>query len=339
MRQHGANALFQIGRVFDTHALDADRLSHGGEVRVVEVCAGVQVAGRLHLHRHEAERAVVDQDDLDGQFQLLERQDVPHQHRETTVARQRNDLAPWASRLRAEGLRHGIGHRAVVERADQAPLTIHAKVARCPHGGRAHVGREDGIGVGQLAHQPGEVLRMDEPVARAGVGQLIQFGAGVRVMGLGALDEAAIGAPLKPWQQCANGRLHIAHQAHIDRRALAYRFGADVDLHHLGFGGVEIAVRKVGAQHHQRVGIAHRVVARREADQPRHADVIGVIPLDMLLATQRVHHRRAQGIGQSHHLIMGARAATAAQQRDRLGGIQQLDDAVDIRCRRHHAGR
>ena len=110
-------------------------------------------------------------------------------------------------------------------------------------------------------------------------------------------------------------------------------------MHHLGFGGIEIAVRKVGAQHHQRVGVAHRVVARREADQPRHADVIGVVPLDMLLAAQRVHHRRAQGIGQSHHLIMGARAATAAQQRDRLGGIQQLDDAVDIRRRRHHAGR
>ena len=37
--------------------------------------------------------------------------------------------------------------------------------------------------------------------------------------------------------------------------------------------------------------VAHGIVAGREADQPGHADVVGVVPLDVLLAAQRVHHR------------------------------------------------
>jgi hypothetical protein len=35
------------------------------------------------------------------------------------------------------------------------------------------------------------------------------------------------------------------------------------------------------------VAVAHSVVTGREADEPGHADVIGVLPFDMLLAAQR----------------------------------------------------
>ena len=45
-----------------------------------------------------------------------------------------------------------------------------------------------------------------------------------------------------------------------------------------------------------------RVIAGGEADQPGHADVVGVFPLDVLLAAQRVHHRRLEPLAQRQEL-------------------------------------
>ena len=47
-----------------------------------------------------------------------------------------------------------VGHRAVVERADQAALAVHLEIARRPDGRRADVAGEDRVVGGELADQP-----------------------------------------------------------------------------------------------------------------------------------------------------------------------------------------
>ena len=45
-------------------------------------------------------------------------------------------------------------------------------------------------------------------------------------------------------------------------------FRRDVDLRDFGVGRVELAVRKIRAEHEKRVAIQHRVIAGAEADEP-----------------------------------------------------------------------
>ena len=54
------------------------------------------------LDLHEAELAVVEYDDLDRQLFLDQREQIAHQHRETAIAAQRNDLTARVARLQAD---------------------------------------------------------------------------------------------------------------------------------------------------------------------------------------------------------------------------------------------
>ena len=81
-----------VARIFEPDAANADRLGHGGEIRILELGAEVQEARRLLLELDEAERAVVEDDDLHRQAELLEAQQIAHQHGEAAVAGQRDDL-------------------------------------------------------------------------------------------------------------------------------------------------------------------------------------------------------------------------------------------------------
>ena len=89
-------------------------------------------------------------------------------------------------------------------------------------------------------------------------------------------------------------------------------------------------------EHQQHVAIEHRVIAGREPDQPGHADVVGVLPLDMLLAAHRVHHRRLEPLAERQKLIMRACASGAAQYRHTPVAIEHRRQPVEIRRRRRH---
>ncbi len=47
--------------------------------------------------------------------------------------------------LRADGMQHGVGHRAVIERSHQPSLAVHLEVAGRPGDWRADVAGEDRI--------------------------------------------------------------------------------------------------------------------------------------------------------------------------------------------------
>ena len=75
---------------------------------------------------------------------------------------------------------------------------------------------------------------------------------------------------------------------------------------------IELPVGEVGPQHEQDIAIEHGVVARREADQSGHANIVGVVPLDMFLAAQRMHHRRFQPLAKREKQIMGTLTSRSA---------------------------
>ena len=77
--------------------------------------------------------------------------------------------------------------------------------------------------------------------------------------------------------------------------------------------GIELPIREIRSQHQQRVAVDHRVVARREADQPGHADVDRDCRARRFLAAAGVHDRRLQRVASSITLIVRAGAASAAQ--------------------------
>ena len=93
--------------------------------------------------------------------------------------------------------------------------------------------------------------------------------------------------------------------------------------------GIELPIGEIRAEHQQRVAGFHRVIARGEADQAGHADVIGIVPLDMFLAAHGVDDRRLERFRQLHQLVMRARAAAAAQKRDALGLIDEFGELVE----------
>ena len=80
-----------------------------------------------------------------GSFCWLERDQVAHQHGEAAVARERDHLAAGLRSLGADGLRQRVGHRAVRQRADEAPPPVHRQIARGPDRRRADVEGEDRI--------------------------------------------------------------------------------------------------------------------------------------------------------------------------------------------------
>ena len=126
-----------------------------------EVGAEGHEAGGLHLELDEAERAVVEHDDLHREVELLEGDEVAEHHRQAAVAGERDDLPAGLRRLHADGLRHGVRHAPVAERADEASPAVHAEVARRPDHRRADIGDEHRVRVGELVDRLGHELRVE----------------------------------------------------------------------------------------------------------------------------------------------------------------------------------
>lgn len=67
--------------------------------------------------------------------------------------------------------------------------------------------------------------------------------------------------------------------------------GVDINLDNFGVGGVEGPVGELGAKKHQGIGIHHGMETRGEANQSGHPDIIGIIILNVLFATQGMDDR------------------------------------------------
>src|ERR1700731_3726236 len=133
-------------------------------------------------------------------------------------------------------------------------------------------------------------------------------------------------------------RANVSYYAKIDWRAAADLLGPYIHLRNFDSRPlrIELAVRKIGAQHHENVAIEHRVVARGKADQPGHADVKWVVPLHMLLASKRVHDGRFQAIGQRENFTPPPLTSRAAKNGHSAIAVEEPREPIDIdacRCR------
>ncbi len=166
MGERGGDPFLHLGWILEADAADPDGLRHRRKVRILELGPEVEKAGGLLLELDEAEGAVVEYDRFRRQAKLLEADEIAHQHREPAVARQRDDLAAGVARLGADRLGHGVGHRAVPERAEQPPLGARREIARRPNRRQADIARENRVWCGEIADRFCDLLGMDDAMAQ-----------------------------------------------------------------------------------------------------------------------------------------------------------------------------
>ena len=116
----------------------------------------------------------------------------------------------------------------------------------------------------------------------------------------------------------------LTDDAEVHGDTASDRLRTDVDLGDASVRGIERAIGEIRAQHEKRVARLHGVIAGGEADQAGHADVIRIVPLDVILAAHGVNDRRLHRFGELHQFIVRARAAAAAKKRDALGHIHEF---------------
>ena len=76
------------------------------------------------------------------------------------------------------------------------------------------------------------------------------------------------------------------------------------------------------------------MIAGGPADDAGHADIVGIVVFDEVLAARRVGHRRLQPRRRGDHLVMRACAAGAGVDRDRLALVENGRDLVEVRVAR-----
>src|SRR5262249_1010969 len=113
------------------------------------------------------------------------------QHAEAAITGKRDHLPTGAGHLCANCLCHGVSHGAVPERAQQPALTVHREIARSPHRRQADVAGEYGIACRLTVDRLGDLLRMEEGLARRSLGEFIERLARLGVMLL-SLEEMPV---------------------------------------------------------------------------------------------------------------------------------------------------
>ena len=144
------------------------------------------------------------------------------------------------------------------------------------------------------------------------------------------VDKPSVRFALQLGQRRGHRLLHGTHQPKRKRCTMAELRAFPVDLDDLRVGRIKRPVWEIAAEQQQRVARHHRVIARAEADQPGHADIVWIVVFDELFAAQRVDNRCAEGIGKRHYFIVRALHAAAAHDCDGVGRIQQVREAIEV---------
>ena len=133
-------------------------------------------------------------------------------------------------------------------------------------------------------------------------------------------------------------RPDLPDNAEVDVDAAPDRLRTDVDLGDAGARGIEWPIGEIRAQHQERVAGFHGVIAGGEADQAGHANVIGIVPLDVVLAAHGVDDRRLHRLRELYQFVVRAGAAAAAQQSHALSHIDELRELAERLIRRRDHG-
>src|SRR6266851_1354999 len=187
------------------------------------------------------------------------------------------------------------------------------KVADGPYGWRTNVRDENRV----VGREPADGCRDELWVQRRTPtplsGKAIETSSGAAIVGRHAIEVLRVVLHGQQRQQCINRVPDCADERDLDGHPAADLLASDIDLDHWDTFWVERAVRKVRPEHQQRVTVLHCPIARTEADEPSHADVVWVVVLDELLTAKGVDHRRLERRRDLDELAMRAGAAGSGQ--------------------------
>ena len=160
--QPGVHGRFQRIGILDVPAFDSASLCQFGEIGIVQ--PGIMIDQPFHalLHFHETKGVVVENDELERDLLLHQRQQFTHQHGKAAIAAHGDDLAVGIGELDAHRLRHPARHGSVQQRVEDAPLAGRLDVAQHPHHRRACIGHEDRIVRRFPVQHIGDILRVDQ---------------------------------------------------------------------------------------------------------------------------------------------------------------------------------
>jgi hypothetical protein len=179
---------------------------------------------------------------------------------------------------------------------------------------------------------------MDRRLAGSADRELVEAFARLAIVLARLVEVAAVALPFEAWQQRLDGRAHVTHHAHVDRRPPPDHLAASIDLGypHAVPARIELPIGKIGPEHEQNVAIEHGVIARRKPDQPGHADVVGIVPLDMFFALEGVDDRSLQALREREQLRVCALAPGAAQHGHAAVAVENGGQSLEIGGGRRH---
>src|SRR5258708_12475308 len=111
---------------------------------------------------------------------------------------------------------------------------------------------------------------------------------------------------------------------------------ANIDLRYSGLRRIELPIREISAEHEQGIASLHGVVSGGKPDEPRHPHIVGIVPFDVLLATQRVHDGRLEFCCEGYHGIVGTCTTGATEDRRSFTPSHKIDQAPHLPLGRTH---
>ena len=204
------------------------------------------------------------------------------------------------------------------------------QVAGAPDTAHTRVDRKDRIVGGQPVDQRRHILRRE--VARAarfrchGGHVVAQLAVDFQL----AVEERPFGTLPEHREQGLQGVLYIAGQPQFDAGPAADALGTDVHLRDAALLRQEGVVGEIGAQQDQQVRFVHAGIGRRKPQQARHADLEGIVVLNLHLGFEAVSHGGFQQACQLHHLVVGLAGPDAAEERNAFGRTDHVGQLAEF---------
>ena len=103
------------------------------------------------------------------------------------------------------------------------------------------------------------------------------------------IEQAGVRLDVDIFEQGADGRFDIAHEAKINGGAAADVFGILIDLDFLHLiAREEFGEGEVSTEHQQKVGVMNGAVGSAITEETRHADGVGIVMFEPLLAAEGI---------------------------------------------------
>ena len=275
--------------------------------------------------------AVVQDDNLDGQFVGYHGAQFLNVHLQRTVARHRNDLLVGKGELRAYGRGKAIAHRAETAAGKQGARLGEGVELGHPHLVLPHFSSDDGVAVGKLIQGFNNFLRLDivvflvaERFAR------FPFSHGFKPRGMFAGPVFAFKLGVTYLGHAFKGQAAVAHHRNLHFHVFTDGGGVYVDVNDAGLGRkpgqlASDAVVKARADTHEHVGIVDGKVGRVGAVHAHHAEPQGISGRKCPKPHKRTGYGNLQFAGKARKRVgrIGHDDA-AASQNDRAFGLGEL---------------